>query len=77
MSGQIYRETHIITLPNGSITSREVWRGYAENYVVRDLPPTVMRKFELYMFGYGWVEVSRPIWANSIASTNPQQGEME
>ena len=76
MSGQIYREIHQIP-HNGSVSEKEVWRGYPNNYVATVAPPNSLRKFEMYVFGYGWVEVDRPIWAGSLGVTNPQQAEME
>jgi hypothetical protein len=77
MAGQIYRECHQSFNPNGGISTKEVWRGYSQNYTPTDLPPNTFRIFELYVFGSGWVIVDRPIWAVSLGTTNPQQEEME
>lgn len=74
---QIYRELHQSSNPNGSITTKEVWRGYSQNYTPKLLPPNTFRIFEMYVFGTGWVIVDRPIWAASLGVTNPQQSEME
>jgi len=77
MAGQIYREIHQISSEGGQITNNEVWRGYPQDYISRTVPANTFRRFEMYLYGSGWVEVDRPIWAGTLGVTNPQQEEME
>lgn len=72
-----YREILIISNPNGSISYKEVWRGTSVNYKPSVIPANSFRTFELYVWGRGWVQVDRPIWAGSIGQTNPSQDELE
>ena len=74
---QIYREVHILSYPNGTISFKEVWRGRKEDYKAPPLMENSFRVFEVYLYGRGWVQVDRPVWATSIGQTNPSQEEFE
>lgn len=77
MTGQIYREIHVVPNQNGTLSSFEVWRGSPEEYTPKEVPPGTFRIFELYIYGSGWFKVDQPKFTNSLGSPNPAQDLME